>query len=301
MAAYERYGPAAGPPDKFNIDAEFLLLSYPRSGSTWLRYCIEFLTERPTFGYIKKIRNGTHVDTPFFKEYLTNEPIALKRHKWDEDEARSKRAYRKMILLVRNYKEAMLRDDYPLYKFKDLTILETIEKDYIKLLEKYHNHEYRVREKAIVYYEDLILEPKKTLDDLMKAMKVPKGYEKKLEQLMTNFEEHKNRSAGKYRSMQTHLHHRRPPLPSKLCLSMPPGVIPIDAEPVMLPDRPVTHPGYNTNTVDNKDMYFHRRAAIECAEEEEELKDILITLDEEIEKRWPELFELYLKRYREIE
>jgi len=149
MAAYKRYGPAAGPPDKFNIDAEFLLLSYPRSGNTWLRYCIEFLTERPTFGYIKKIRNGTHIDTPFFKEYLTNEPIALKRHEWDEDEARSKRAYRKIILLIRNYKEVMLRDGHRMYMFEDLKILHTIKNNYISLLQKYHSHD---GEKAIVYY-----------------------------------------------------------------------------------------------------------------------------------------------------
>ena len=251
-------------------DAEFLLLSYPKSGSTWMRYCIEFLTERPTFFRTPeprdRLRVTGHIDSPFFVEFLTNEPIILKRHAWDEEEAKTKRAYKKIILLIRNYKEVALRNGAPLpsghaaqteaglrsgwaQKLVDPQDLLQLFQPYIDSIEKYHNHE---GEKAIVYYEDLILSPKQTLINLMNCMQVPKRYENKLEQLMDNFKKHKNTCGEKYRSMSTNQ--------------------------------------YRTMTIDNKDMQFHQKIY--------KNRELSETIDKEIERMSPEFFELYLKHYK---
>jgi len=35
-----------------------VLISYPKSGSNWIRYCIEFLTQKPTQGAVKRLIDG---------------------------------------------------------------------------------------------------------------------------------------------------------------------------------------------------------------------------------------------------
>jgi len=237
--------------DTYQCDAEFLMLSYPRSGSTWLRYCIEFITERPTFFRVAgtdHIRVTKHIDTPFFEEFLSHEPIVLKRHEWNSKEAKVLKAYNKIILLIRNYKEVSVRAGQRGQPVRCPTV-PPVSQSYIDLIEAYHNHE---GEKTIIYYEDLLLTPKETLDSLMKWMQVPKNYKHKLEQLMDKFDEHKDKCGKKYRSMS------------------PNG-------------------DYKTNTICNKDIYFHTR----CIS-----KDALKLVDEDVEKRCPYLFTLYLKRYK---
>jgi len=264
-------------------DAEFLLLSYPRSGSTWLRYCIEFITERPTLGpdyhmlgfetpskpiFLDKGAIPvvhSHIDSPFFKEYIKNSPILLKRHEWLYEENKVKHSYKKVILLLRNYKEVMIRNDPGLaermeaFKFnpsEDDTMKNAFDANsggYITLIRRYHEHE---GYKTIVHYEDLILKPKETLESLIKSMDMLNEHSlARLNELMDKFEFHKNRSAEKYRRMNGG-----------------------------------HNSAYVTNTVDNKDMEFHRK---------DKSFHMMEDFDKAVKKRWPELFDLYLKRYQE--
>jgi len=265
-------------------DAEFLLLSYPRSGSTWLRYCVEFITERPTLGPAYNmlgfetpskpvfLQDGalpvvhSHIDSPFFKEYVQNSPILLKRHEWFYEEAKVKHSYKKMILILRNYKEVMIRNDPDLAKRMEAfrfnpneddlldTVFDANSGGYIELIRRYHEHK---GYKTIVYYEDLILKPKEALENLIKSMGMLNEQTlARLKELMDKFEFHKNRSAEKYRNMSGHGHQS----------------------------------AYATNTVDNKDMDFHRKG---------KSIHMMRDFDKVIKERWPELFDLYLKRYQE--
>lgn len=134
-----------------------VLLSYPRSGNTWLRYCIEYITQHPT-GYAEP----DHPDRAKFDHPigsivgldvdLANPLILEKTHEpadFDHD--------RPLVFILRNYKEVIIR-------FAEIT--EQVEKPgelintcmyadngYMKLLEFFHN--YRSR-KLLVYYENMI-------------------------------------------------------------------------------------------------------------------------------------------------
>ena len=115
------------------IDAECLLLSYPKSGNTWIRYIAETISDRPTIGYdvTLPIRHDYHnsLDYPIysrlnifgdhwsnnnakqkFNTFIHKQNLFLKRHIWDDKEAGNKDAYAKMVLIVRNYKECFLRN-----------------------------------------------------------------------------------------------------------------------------------------------------------------------------------------------
>ena len=79
----------------------YLLLSYPRSGNTWIRYFIEHVSERPTIGYKENYKN---FDSPLLcKKY--HDPIAIKRHGLIKDPVE----HDGLILVLRNPKECLLR------------------------------------------------------------------------------------------------------------------------------------------------------------------------------------------------
>ncbi|MBY0110246.1 MAG: hypothetical protein K2X90_03995 [Candidatus Babeliaceae bacterium] len=89
------------------------LLSYPRSGNTWMRYCIEVLTQRPTASFnlnpkIQALPIGCICEYPLnFKK-----PPVWKIHgKYELNFAGYRHNPKKdlLIFLIRNPKEAIIR------------------------------------------------------------------------------------------------------------------------------------------------------------------------------------------------
>ena len=73
------------------------ILSYPHSGNTWLRYCIEFATMRGTIGhrdFTISERRGN-----FLNIDLSLPPIAIKRHEIELSDLHSDD---NLLLLVRS-------------------------------------------------------------------------------------------------------------------------------------------------------------------------------------------------------
>jgi len=87
-----------------------VILSYPRSGNTFFRYCLEWMSGRPTVGadghkykvYPYSIAN---VSSKLEHVNISSAPIAIKRHQIEQED------YNRdwLIIIVRNYKEAILR------------------------------------------------------------------------------------------------------------------------------------------------------------------------------------------------
>jgi hypothetical protein len=192
-------------PQDEQLDAECLLLSYPKSGNTWARYIAETISDRPTIGYDVKlpIRHDYHnsLDHPIysrinifgdhwsnndarqkFNTFINNENILLKRHTWDDKEAHTKNAYTKLILIVRNYKECLLRNDVhierlyctqctdvdkgefcdrsPLLKTGHSRYCHHAHKEvyiYLDNIERFDEHK---GPKLLIYYENLLMNPK---------------------------------------------------------------------------------------------------------------------------------------------
>lgn len=152
-----------------NKNNRTFLLSYPRSGNTWTRYCIEFLTQRPSFNrfYFKHNINyplGWLADfpldinkPPIEKIHVINE--LKKTGANSEDDA--------LILIVRNPKEALIRHA------GKTVLLDAVQKNqiaqniktYFEALQIFD--EWVCKKKLIIYYEDLMQNPEAVLLEIL--------------------------------------------------------------------------------------------------------------------------------------
>lgn len=142
------------------------ILSYPRSGNTWLRYIIEFLTDRATV--------GVHGSSATIVGPLLNKdtkPLFRKSH-------HSQISPDKLILLVRNFKECIIRHTRSGVPEKGQIA------SYVKMLEFYDNFE---GEKLLLYYEDLIDLDEEYLNCLMDFIDRDNH---KVPEFLENLEEH---------------------------------------------------------------------------------------------------------------
>jgi len=112
------------------------LISYPKSGSNLIRYCIEFLTKKPTQG-LKRL----------YPSNDTNKLILFRSHDPTEENHEEINENDNLIFLIRNYQELILR---PQPIFNDIG---TITRNYKRLLDFYSSFG---GNKIILYYEDLL-------------------------------------------------------------------------------------------------------------------------------------------------
>ena len=87
------------------------LLSYPRSGNTWTRYWLEYLTLRPTFHRfnLKDARNHPMAWAAGFEIDLMLAPIEKVHTQKEIEKGNGDWRHDKLILIVRNPKEALSR------------------------------------------------------------------------------------------------------------------------------------------------------------------------------------------------
>jgi hypothetical protein len=154
------------------------LLSYPRSGNTWVRYIVEVMSKRPTIGYDNK------TDIPIGKRRnigvnLNAEPILIKRHNLHEKYKDGD----KLILIVRDYKECIIRHsasedgkqsllDKSKFKFdKETNGLHSDGVDYIGCIEHYEKWP---GDKLFVYYEDLLTNHTKEIPRIVDFLGIDK-------------------------------------------------------------------------------------------------------------------------------
>lgn len=117
------------------------IISYPRSGNHFVRFIVEYLSGRPTLGCSK---NDVPIYMNDFGEYnpiniIDKSPIFKKSHS-------SVNSNGKLILILRNYKECLLRHNNGNVKLSDVD-------GYFKLIQCFNSHK---GDKIIISYNDLI-------------------------------------------------------------------------------------------------------------------------------------------------
>ncbi len=129
-----------------------VLVSYPRSGTNWLRYIIESLTQQATPGKLRLIRGG---------QFAVDRAHSIKG---------SEKKYTSMILVLRDYRECMLRHHEVLWRtyldvgrFLREQDVESPPLWYIENIRLFHQFQGR---KILLYYEDLVADPSPSIRKL---------------------------------------------------------------------------------------------------------------------------------------
>jgi len=151
---------------------QYLIASYPKSGNHYVRYLVEWLTKNPTHGtgdlawmhkFDKPIFVRLHNEGHYIGgSYRPENAIAVKRHNINQIILDEKIKKLKMILIVRNYKEVMVRfaggfrRKPPKLSDKQTRHLSW----YAGLIELF---EYLIQPKLLLYYEDLITTPSRSI------------------------------------------------------------------------------------------------------------------------------------------
>ena len=164
-----------------------LLMSYSRSGTNWLRYFMEMVSERPTPGFERYIKGRT--------DYLI-----------DRAHAAFKVAHRhpKLILVLRDYRECLIRQHgaeqlkaFPTIKaFLEEKYLFQPAFWYIKNIQAFDHFD---RPKLLLYYEDLIAFPERELERLADFLEFD---EAATTTFFQNIEEHQIASVQYYNKNQ---------------------------------------------------------------------------------------------------
>lgn len=141
-----------------------ILLSYPRSANSWIRYFVEVVTGLPSSQgtFTDSASNNPKSDALVHKSVAKPAAI-LKRHRFDFewDHWEIERDF--LLVLVRDYRECIIRNIY-----KNCSKAEyqrrAVDK-YMHVIESYHNWS---GPKLLTYYEDLITNPAKELNKISK-------------------------------------------------------------------------------------------------------------------------------------
>lgn len=175
------------------------ILSYPRSGNTWIRYILEFLSKRPSQGYNNRldIALGERIDIGVD---LTASPIAFKSHKLLNDINGTE----KLLVIIRDYKEAIVRhaksggfisqDQMRKHFIQQTEGKSNLDVDYIDVIETYDIWDND--KKLLIYYEDLITNPILEINKIINFTDLKESIYK--DEFFNNYDKHKNNSIVSY-------------------------------------------------------------------------------------------------------
>jgi hypothetical protein len=176
------------------------LCSFPRSGNTWTRYCIEFLTKRPT---LEKMGNRIHLyNCPLgisFKHLGTdlNKKPVWKMHTIDWFNNKFPAYYPEsehLILLLRNYKEVIPRHcgNLTVDMLKDSAHFQKYYFTNLRIYDSWHPEK-----RLLIYYEDLINNPEQTLIELLNFLGESTQY---LNEFLLDYNTHKRKAIEIYQA-----------------------------------------------------------------------------------------------------
>ncbi len=179
------------PTNKDENGVQTAILSVQRSGVHWLGYCINQLTSRfvvsvDSKAYNKLETNFTRKKLPIYTHHIHKRVASFKNLE-----------KQKIIFLVRNYKETLIRNFGRMDKIRHVLNHSETEPSKIVVphLELYDKHPKENR--CLVYYEDLLLNPKKTLLNVLEFLGEPSD---RLEKFISNLEVHKQYVISLYNS-----------------------------------------------------------------------------------------------------
>ncbi|VAW69033.1 hypothetical protein MNBD_GAMMA10-3149 [hydrothermal vent metagenome] len=171
-----------------------VLFSYPRSGNTWLRYIIEVLTGRPSISPDNIINDRPIcIRVGGLDVNREAQPSAIKYHRLSEIDEND--ADQPLIVVVRNYKECIVRNRYDLSEREfDFPQEHPV---YLEPLRYYHNFK---GSKLLIYYETLMQFPERIIADLASFLKLS---EKVSDDFLNDYQAHFKHSLKGYPGSQT--------------------------------------------------------------------------------------------------
>ncbi|MFO7678643.1 MAG: sulfotransferase domain-containing protein [Chloroflexota bacterium] len=159
-----------------------LLASYSRSGTNWIRYTLEYISQRPTPGQVRLYYGSNYVIDRAHQAY----PVMDK--------------YQNVVLIIRNYRECLLRNLEEVWQSNPNTVafLENIEVFqqpgwYIKNIEAFDQFQ---GSKMLLYYEDLMTESDSSIRKLAGFIGLDKD---RTEDYIANIETRKAESVEAYK------------------------------------------------------------------------------------------------------
>jgi len=163
------------------------LLSFPRSGNSWFRYCIENALKIPTIDINPNYGNRSINKTFGLDSDVKNEFKIVKTHKAKDIEENSQ-----IIFILRNFNDCVES-----HKQRGATgTTEKILKNYLDLLDFFDEYK---NKKILIQYEKVITKNglKETLKDVESFLSFEnKNYDK----FIDNFEKHKKISKKGYKN-----------------------------------------------------------------------------------------------------
>lgn len=149
------------------------LISYNRSGNTWVRYILECITNQPTWGHQKfSISHRFKSEPPFI---TSGDPIIIKRHEIIPNEIKDTD---KVVFLLRNPTECI----WTSMNCKN----EIFESEYLKYLELFRFYMNFKGEKQLFFYNMIYSEY--FIESLLRFL----GFDDKIGRFMDNIEKHKD-------------------------------------------------------------------------------------------------------------
>lgn len=197
---------------RFYTDAQkTYLLSFPGSGNTWMRYCLEFLTKRPTLEM--RMHHITKINCPigYWCDMQTdyNKPPIWKVHYIDQMKAMGTfdPNNETLLVIVRNPKEALPRIFNVLSQRNKGKVLEnptakdllnnSLTMKYFDILKTYDT--WNPNKRYMVFYEDLIRDPATTLKGVLDFLDISDTY---FDDFMHCYQMHKQRSLNLYEEQE---------------------------------------------------------------------------------------------------
>jgi hypothetical protein len=167
------------------------LFSYPRSGNTWLRYCLEWITQRPT---IERNLWGPVAWHAQFPIDLEKTPIH-RVHSRDQilnNSIKANVAVDKLIFILRHPHETIARDDSWRQLLKNSTF-KPMAYYYFDNIEFFET--WPAERRLLIHYEDLIVSPRETLTRILTFLEEPLT---RLDLFMQDYEKHRQKSIALY-------------------------------------------------------------------------------------------------------
>ncbi len=166
--------------------ARDFLVTAPRSGTHFMLYTLEYLTQRTWLVAGNNTWKWFDLGGDLEKEHLyhTHNFSRGKREREEGD---------RMVLIVRNYREAVSRHLGSYEK-----ALKSIENNYDYFANLYTYEEWPEKKRLLIYYEDLMLQPQLELKKILDFLDED---DCRLEAYMKDFDYHRDRLLRYYRRM----------------------------------------------------------------------------------------------------
>lgn len=178
------------------------LLSYPRTGNSFVRYAIEYVTRQRTYDYGKSINDQYDTDIQYEVQLpnlpINDVPFIVRKEHFVLDIPEKPE---KIVLIVRDFKNVFISHHFRDKKLdKDEIIkefnssIETFWKDYYELLYLFETFP---DNKLFVYYEDLISDTKVILKRIFDLYQI-----ENYNDFLDNIDYHKDYFLEKYKTKE---------------------------------------------------------------------------------------------------